>query len=371
MLLSALGIIMVVDAHCWGSLNLFTSFFPYNSFFMPMFVFISGYFNKVNADTKLGEYIKRKFVRLMVPCFCFTFVLFWVDWVINGIKTGSLPQISVSGLILVVLRIFVSGEAVEIASPLWFVPALFFTELFYACLKKVFFKRWNSPVMLAIFFAFHIAVVWYARNIGAFPTNVLLLKAIFFMPFMELGIFYRDVLEEKLRRLNSFLLLAVLLAINMVRIMIVPVPYDIAFNSIASLNGFTSPYIVTPMISSIIGILFWLTLVDLLGKPLYENRLINYISDNTFWIMSIHLALFNVLNCILLLINTHIPIKGFNPDVFRLTAWYRWEAYPIFRYAYFAFGLFGSLGVKYIWDRVWRNTRERWRKGRKETSSTE
>ena len=46
MLLSAIGIIFVVDAHAWTSLSLFTAYIPYNSFFMPMFVFISGYFFK-------------------------------------------------------------------------------------------------------------------------------------------------------------------------------------------------------------------------------------------------------------------------------------------------------------------------------------
>ena len=41
MLLSAIGIFMVVDHHTWTALNLFGDFIPYNSFFMPMFVFIS------------------------------------------------------------------------------------------------------------------------------------------------------------------------------------------------------------------------------------------------------------------------------------------------------------------------------------------
>ena len=37
MILSALGILFVVDAHAWSPLGLMTNFFPYNSFFMPIY----------------------------------------------------------------------------------------------------------------------------------------------------------------------------------------------------------------------------------------------------------------------------------------------------------------------------------------------
>ena len=60
MVLSALGILMVVDHHTFTALNLFGDYIPYNSFFMPMFVFISGYFNKVDSSTKLLPYFGKK-----------------------------------------------------------------------------------------------------------------------------------------------------------------------------------------------------------------------------------------------------------------------------------------------------------------------
>ena len=44
MLLSALGILFVVDAHLGQSISFLTQIFPYDSFFMPMFAFVSGYF---------------------------------------------------------------------------------------------------------------------------------------------------------------------------------------------------------------------------------------------------------------------------------------------------------------------------------------
>ena len=48
MILSFFGIIMVVSGHILNGnpINMFGEFFPINSFFMPMFIFISGYFFK-------------------------------------------------------------------------------------------------------------------------------------------------------------------------------------------------------------------------------------------------------------------------------------------------------------------------------------
>ena len=44
--LYVLAILMVIDNHCAYKINFFNNIFPYNSFYMPLFVFISGYFFK-------------------------------------------------------------------------------------------------------------------------------------------------------------------------------------------------------------------------------------------------------------------------------------------------------------------------------------
>ena len=67
--LSGIGIILVVSAHVDGVLNLFNNFFPYNSFFMPLFIFISGYFFKdKNVETfdDVKKYILKKIKNLLL-----------------------------------------------------------------------------------------------------------------------------------------------------------------------------------------------------------------------------------------------------------------------------------------------------------------
>ena len=358
MLLSAIGIFMVVDHHTWTTFNLFGSFIPYNSFFMPMFVFISGYFNKVNSSTNLGAYILKKIKTLLVPYLGISLFVFLVQQMINWFKLGEAPVIESWYLSYVLERIVTVGSFASIADPMWFVISLFATLVVYAVLKKLLNRIWNSYAMLAVFCGLHVLTVYLAKTVPADAMTYWLvpLKVLFFLPFIETGIIYRNVLEKKHTAMSGgwkIALLFLLLVINMARTMYLPNAYDVAFDGIGELAGFTSPYLVTPLVSSAVGILFWLTLVDLAGKPLLESRFINYMSCNTFWIMGMHILFFNILNCVLLVISEHItPLLYFNADAFRESEWYFWELSNNFKLVYMLFGILGPLGLKQIWDRI-------------------
>lgn len=352
MVLSAIGIIMVVDSHTWGTFNIFGNFFPFNSFFMPMFVFISGYFNKADKNTDLWKYTKRKFMTLLLPYLVVSVIALITEWLIMCYKTEAIQPFLMEYKLKALLNTFTSGEITTIALPMWFAPMLFAVQIVYALIKKVLSDHWNSGIALIPFIALHIFVVWYAKEHDELPEYLLLpLKVLFFLPFMEMGILYRDVLEEKLRKANHLLLLTALLIINMVRIMILPNEYDVAFDSMATLSGFTSPYAVTPLLSSVVGILFWTEVVELIGKPFYGSRVVNAISENTFYIMSFHVIFFNIFNCILFTINRFAVLPGFEAQTFQDSNWYRWDYVSQFRFVYFLFGLLGPVGLMKLYDR--------------------
>lgn len=65
--LSALGMFFVVDGHLNNSYLDIGGLFPYYSFHMPLFAFISGYFFLPGSEDRAGNYIKKKAVRLLVP----------------------------------------------------------------------------------------------------------------------------------------------------------------------------------------------------------------------------------------------------------------------------------------------------------------
>ena len=357
MLLSAIGIFMVVDHHTFTAVNILGDYLPYNSFFMPMFVFISGYFNNVDSSTNLLKYIWKKIKGLLIPYIGLSIFAFLLEQLIYMIKLQEVPEIPSWYLSYVLERIVTVGSFGSIAIPMWFVIALFATLIVYSVIKRILSKIWISYVMLPVFTGLHILSIFMANNMNEdyLPYFLVLLKVMFFLPFIETGIIYREHLEKKHSAMPvgcKIGLLFGLLIINAIRTMCLPEPYDIAFDSIDEMAGFTSPVIVTPLISSIIGILFWLTVTDLIGKPLYDSKFINYMSCNTFWIMSLHIVFFNIFNLILLLIKENVIfIRYFDSDYFRETEWYFWEISPNIKIIYVVIGILGPLGVKLIYDK--------------------
>lgn len=355
MVLSAIGIFMVVDHHTFTALNLFGDVIPYNSFFMPMFVFISGYFNKVDSSTNLGTYLWKKVKNLLLPYTIITLIVFGLQFLMNLYKTGEATGHPSGYFLYILQRVITTGSPFNLVAPMWFVITLFTLLVLYALLKKLLGKIWNSYVMLAIFVALHLLAVWLAKNVlpGASEYFLLPVKCLFFLPFLELGIIYRNTLEKKHTALSGGWkagLLLTLLLVNAIRTMILPNAYDIAFDSIDALEGFTSPYIVTPLISSVVGILFWLTFVDLVGKPVWESKFINYLSCNTFWIMGLHITFFNIVNCVLMGFSRVADVPYFNVDAFKDSEFYFWEISSNAKLIYLVVGLIGPLGLKLIYD---------------------
>lgn len=358
MLLSALGIFMVVDHHTWTALNLLGEYIPYNSFFMPMFVFISGYFNKVDSSTKLWPYTKKKVRNLLVPYLGISVVVFCLQWLMNLIKLGHIEPLPAGYFQFMLERVITVGSPMALNTPMWFVITLFLTLMVYAVLKKLLGKIWNSYIMFAIFAGLHFFAVYIAHTSdpGSLSYSLHPLKVMFMLPFLELGIIYRDKFEKKHDAMpggGKIALLFGLLIFNMIRTIYLPNPYDVAFDSLDDLSGMTSPYFVTPLISSIVGITFWLTLVDLIGKPVQDSKFVNYVSCNTFWIMGLHISFYNIFNCILLLISQHIiELPYFDIEYFQGSEWYQWEISPNIKLAYVAIGLLGPLAVKWVFDKL-------------------
>ena len=361
MVLSAIGIFMVVDQHTFTAFNLFGSYMPYNSFFMPMFVFISGYFNKVDGDTKLLPYLGKKAKTLLLPYAGIAFFVFLMQQLINAIKLGEFEPLPAGYLQYVLENVITTGAAYALVIPMWFVISLFSTLIVYAVLKKIMVRIWNSYLMLVIFLCFHLLTVSLGQSMDAEAIRWLLLplKVMFFLPFLELGIIYRDHLEEKHTKLSGGYkigLLFLLIFINTIRTLYLPIPYDLAFDSIDDLTGFTSPYIMTPFVSSVIGILFWLTMVDLVGRPVYESRFVNFLSCNTFWVMGMHIMFFNILNCVLMAVSEHIAeLPYFDTEYFRGSEWYYWELSPNFKAVYVIVGILGPLGLKWCFDNIFKS----------------
>lgn len=359
MLLSAIGIFMVVDSHTFTALNFFGDIIPYNSFFMPMFVFISGYFNKIDSSTNLWTYFRKKVKTLLLPYVGITLAAFCIQQLINLYKLGSdMPAIPAGYLEFAFDRVVTEGAAFPLVTPMWFVISLFAALMVYAVLKKFLHKFWNSIVMFVIFCGLNMLVVYLAKNIDpeALHPFLLPLKVLFFFPFLELGRIYKNHIEGKHEAMPGGAKIALMfgmLVVNVIRTCYMPTAYDVACDSLDDLSRFTSPYIVTPLISAIVGITFWLTFVDLIGKQVGESRFVNFMSCNTFWIMGFHILFFNILNCLLMAISLHIvELPYFDVELFKGSEWYYWEISSNIKVLYVLAGVLGPLAFKWIFEKI-------------------
>lgn len=119
----SLGIIAMVMGHInfGGAFDHFI-----HAFHMPMFFFISGFFYR-RRDCSVGEYFGKKARSLLIPYISFGIAHYLVDIILHGFSIKP----------LIYLFTFNTG-GLPIAGALWFLTALFFTDVFYFLLD-----RWN------------------------------------------------------------------------------------------------------------------------------------------------------------------------------------------------------------------------------------
>jgi len=347
MILSALGILFVLDKHSGGSLSLFTHIFPYNSFFMPMFVFISGYFFKDENLNNVISYIWKKVKSLVLPYYAYNvfYGLITVLLVAIGVVNWT-GTFTVHNLLVVP---WVWGTPFDVSSASWFVLLLFEVIVLYVLIRKICNKLWNDHLAMLVLLVFGVFAVFLCRK-GLYTNDsvVVVLKMLFFVPFFHLGYYYRKYLESYLNKVPDLLLVIACILTNIFLLSQYSTE-QLCFNNCAFMSGFKTENYILPFITSLTGILFWLIIAKWLVACLGENRIINYISDNTFVILLSHLFFFNVLNVIVYIL-TKSPL--FDIGQFKMSAWYIYYPFDGFGVVYILFALIGSLGMKYCIDKI-------------------
>ena len=137
-----IGIILVVWAHI---MLVGVSHRIIYAFHMPLFFFISGMLFNKDKFTSLGQFLKQRAKRLLVPYFFYS-VATWCMWAafrffrhdeVNSYFMPLLQTLIAQG----------SGEFIVHNSALWFIPCLFAVEIMYFLFCKA-----NEWVTLALCF---------------------------------------------------------------------------------------------------------------------------------------------------------------------------------------------------------------------------
>ena len=350
MILSAIGILMVVDAHSWTVVDLLASLLPYKSFFMPMLVFVSGYFYEYEKEQSLPSFLKRKTLHLLLPYFAWeTFYGLFV----TALKRFTPIHYGHDFTLVTWLIVpWGTGEIFDINNPAWFVMMLFEVCVLYALVRTLLARWWNETAALFGLTALAAACVYLSQR-GYSRVYVLLpiLRTGFFLAFYQWGIWWHKVGSPRLRHLwkRKALLFLLPLAINAV----CAVRYgDLNYNSCRMLEMENGP-LWLPLLTSLTGIVFWASAAKCLEPVLGQSRLCNYISGHTFTIMMNHIAFMALLNWGLLWVNRFYPLPGLDVQSIETSAWYRYSGMGTgFYFFYFLAGLLGSLLLCRLMDRA-------------------
>lgn len=288
MILSALGILFVMDVHLGNPIGVLTKIFPYDSFFMPMFAFISGYFvNEANSHTgkDVLNFCISKARKLLLPYLGWTVFYNIISGILYQAGIWNIPALSLRELIYSVIT---SGVTSAFNSPAWFAPLLFCVSITFCFIRWLFRKAWNDHLAFTLFIVAGTTAICASRTGFNVPLHYMLLKIPFFLQFYYSGCYFRKYWEDLFDRLNIFVVCLSAVAVN---IALMPqYRYVLEFPICSSMSGFLSDNPFLPFITSMTGTAFWLKISKFLVPFIGTNRLINEISDHTFFIMTHHIG---------------------------------------------------------------------------------
>lgn len=371
----ALLIIMVIDDHCTARINILNNIFPYNSFYMPMFVFVSGYFFKQRG---IKELIVHKGKRLFVPYMIWNVVALGIGLVIDAVFgtawIGEIDWVKVLGSVIYMQPFRVNGAA-------WFVLMLFWVSIVYGLIWVVAGagkgdlvsvekpgvdsvdaggvcqvrhgtgKLLDLSLTVAVT-GLAIGSVWMCKNHypdGGYSSYILisLYRTLFFMCFYNWGHMFRKYVEKPLEKWGGLVVVACVV-INIV--LTLTYGEDMNFYSTSLMDRFR--YVLLPFVTSATGILFYYIMIHRISQSIGEIRLLEFIGRNTFTIMQIHLVFVNIPNfyVYMQILKGSSEYGEFPLDTFVSGPWARYSADC--RLVGFVCGLVGSLLIAWVIERV-------------------
>lgn len=289
---------------------------------MPLFVFISGYFYRINAEEKILSFVLRKIKTLLLPYFLWRIVYAVITTLL--LNANIIAYGKPFSLYNFFVDPWVHEDSFILILPAWFVPALFCVQVVFVLFRKLFrlFHFKNEIIFLFLFLMVGLIGVYAAQELwktgtayGVFSTP---LRVAFFLAFYQLGFYYKNHLENRIPK-NYLFYFGVIFFVQMCLL-----------KCFSNLNFYVSglsfpKFILLPYLSSFTGIAFWLGVSKILARALKENRIIRYIGQNTWAIMMHHPISFFIINCIIWGLSGPFHLIGFDLHAFQTNIWYTYS----------------------------------------------
>lgn len=329
-----IGITLVVAGHARFVLSDFLSY----SFHIPLFYFISGFFLHKYIIGRISRvnFIKRKFVTLLVPYFCYnlifgliTYLLPFLGIFIQNGRPGIIPFTQIINLHTLLIEPFIVGWPFRISSALWFVPSLFLVMLLVCITKNIFPYIIKKPLRI-LFSSMLLVIIYYCCcNVNMYQHRIygLICRTINGYVFCILGFFYY-LFRQKFKPLPTLLIGVGIY--SLLSSYYGPFEYG-CYNNNWGIG--IKKYLSLPVVMS--GILIILSISNILVTA---NKFINkdglmFLGRNSYHIMAVHPSFFILMNVLLVLFNPGLHLANIRDIYFEL---------PNTAYLYFFFVLCGS-----------------------------
>ena len=311
--LSALAITFVVLGHmnfyARGRLEItltepmtFHGWFPYYAFHLPLFLFISGYFFPDLPEDgpffpALLRFLWKKVKKLLLPYYLLTGLsLLSVSWLH---VRGQTPwdTFSLSGWLL---SPWTKPFLITFATPAWYLPALFLSEVFFLLLRQLFrlLIRRSLPreiMLLAAALALGAAAVYYQETSAPNETIVVYLRSVVMLFFMQAGALYRLHLEKHDTLKSGWYFLVVFAA----QLLLILLSGSNALSpELYALAGFGKTGWVY-FIGGLTGLMLWLRVSTLIASLPRKSILLAFAGKNTLYIMGLHTFSWFLFNALL------------------------------------------------------------------------
>ena len=300
-ILSAIGMILVVAGHLGYSLFDVGGLFPYYSFHVFIFLFVSGYFYREEAEQQLLRYIGKKCKALLLPYFIWNLVYGILAVLLHrtGFSIGG--ELTLWNLFI---EPFVSGHQFLYQFPAWFVPVLFLIEVINVCMRKVLslIRLNNEWLIFSLCLLAGILTVWLADGGHVYGWYRIPGRLLFMLPGYELGCLYR----QKLERLDTLPHAVYFAAVMGIQLLISVFSGGLAFSAVWVTSFANGPFI--PYLTVITGIAFWLRVARILQDiPVLAGKLVT-IGRYTYSIMMHHIFAFFLVKTVFYWISRLTPL---------------------------------------------------------------
>lgn len=309
-ILSAIGIILVVAGHLGYGLFEIGDLFPYYSFHVFIFLFISGYFYKKEAQERIGSYVAGKCITLLVPYFLWNLFYGILASILHGVGFSIGESLSLRTLFL---SPFLDGHQFLYNFPAWFVPVLFMLEVINVLMRKVLslLHLDSEWLIFAGCLLAGILTVWLAIGGHVWGYYKLPGRLLFMMPGFQMGRIYREKLETHDTLADGPYFLAVM----GIQVLITIACGGLAFSAVWVSSFANGPVI--PYLTVVTGIAFWLRIARIISTIPYLSGKMVYIGQNTYSVMMHHVAGFMLVKGFFYLCSLYTPLcSEFDKEMF-------------------------------------------------------